>query len=58
MGQMPSCRKSRQPHLTLLDPLQAAAYLAIRMTYLNAIAVNSTVALWWRASIRAARWRD
>jgi hypothetical protein len=33
-------------------------YLAIRMTYLNAIAASSAVHLWWRGSTYAARWRD
>jgi len=28
------------------------------MTHLNAIAANSTVALWWRGRTSAARWRD
>jgi len=33
-------------------------YHASRMTYLNAIAASSTVALWWPGSTCAARWRD
>jgi hypothetical protein len=42
----------------VLTSAKRLPYHASRMTHLNAIAASSTVALWWRGSTRAARWRD